>query len=174
MERAILTLACGTGSPDSRLYVCSVERDRRRITEATAVAAVLSGVPSTLYALLAGGTLRAAMVYVGDATSAAGTLLPPGRRGLIRGAIVHLGMSAACGEALARVLPRRRSITWGAAAGLAIGIVNVGLIGRRFPAIRSLRLMPQLADHVAFGTLFAAVVDRPAASPPAPEASPRA
>lgn len=140
-----------------------MQRDRRRITEATAVAAILSGVPSTLDALLAGGTIRAASVYVRDATRAAGTLLPPGRPGLIRGAIVHVGISAACGEVLARTLPRRRSIAYGAVAGLAIGVVNVGLIGRRFPAIRSLALMPQLADHVAFGTLFAAVADRPAA-----------
>lgn len=138
-----------------------MERDRRRVTEATVAAATLSGVPSALHALVAGGTVRAAGVYVRDATCAAGTLLPPGRRGVVRGAIVHVGISAACGEALARTLPRRRSIAWGAAAGLAIGVVNVGLIGRLFPAIKSLPLMPQLADHVAFGTVFAAVVDRP-------------
>ena len=96
-----------------------------------------------------------------DATSAAGTLLPPGRRGLIRGAIVHVGISVACGEVLARSLPRRWSIAWGAVAGLAIGVVNVGVIGRRFPAISALPLAPQLADHVVFGTLFAVVVDRP-------------
>lgn len=128
--------------------------------EATAVAATLSGVPSTLHALLAGGTIRAASSYVHEATCAAGTLLPPGRRGFTRGAIVHVGISTACGEVLARTLPRRRSIAWGAAAGLAIGVINVGVIGRRFPAINSLPLMPQLADHVAFGTLFAVVVDR--------------
>lgn len=138
-----------------------MERDRRRVTEATAVAAILSGVPSTLHALLAGGTVRAAGVYVHDATCAAGTLLPPGRRGFTRGAIVHVGISIACAEVLARTLPRRRSIAWGAAAGLAIGVVNVGLIARRFPAINSLPVMPQIADNVAFGTLFAVVVDRP-------------
>jgi hypothetical protein len=121
---------------------------------ATAVAAILSGVPSTLHPLLAG-------VYVHDATCAAGTLLPPGRRGFTRGAIVHVGISVACGEVLARTLPRRRSIAWGAAAGLAIGVVNVGLIGRRFSAINSLPVMPQIADNVAFRTLFAVVVDRP-------------
>ena len=46
------------------------------------------------------------------------------------------------------------------AAGLAMGVVNVGLIGRLFPAIRALPLIPQLADHIAFGTLFALVADR--------------
>lgn len=79
----------------------------------------------------------------------------------MRGAIVHVAISAACGEVLARTLPRRSSIAWGAGAGLAIGVVNVCLIGRLFPAINSLPLVPQLADHVAFGTLFAVLVDRP-------------
>jgi hypothetical protein len=78
----------------------------------------------------------------------------------MRGAIVHLGISVAFGEGLARTLPRRRSVVWGATAGLAIGVINVGVIGRRFPAISALPLIPQLADNVAFGVLFAAVADR--------------
>ncbi len=65
-----------------------------------------------------------------------------------------------CGEGLARALPETHSVGWGAAAGLAIGVVNVGVIGRRFPAIRALPLMPQLADNVAFGVVFAVLVDR--------------
>ena len=135
-------------------------RDRRRVTEATAAAAVLSGAPSTLHALLTAGSVRAAGAYVYDTTRAVGTLVPPGRPGLVRGAIVHVGISTACAEALARILPRRRSPAWGAAAGLAIGVVNVGVIGRLFPAIRALPLLPQLADHVAFGVVFAVVADR--------------
>ena len=47
-----------------------------------------------------------------------------------------------------------------AGAGLAMGVINVGVIGRRFPAIAALPLLPQLADNVAFGVLFAVVVDR--------------
>jgi len=143
-----------------RRYVWAMPHDRRSVTEATVVAATFSGVPSTLHALVTGGGVRAAAAYVRDATRAAGTLLPPGRPGIARGAIVHIVMSAACAELLARTLPRRRSVLSGAAAGLAIGIVNVGLIGRLFPAIRALPLLPQLADHVAFGALFAAVADR--------------
>ena len=100
------------------------------------------------------------VAYVRDATCAIGTLVPPGRPGFIRGAIVHLGISAACGEALARALPEHNSVGWGAAAGFAIGVVNVGVIGRRFPAIRALPLVPQLADNTAFGLVFAFVVDR--------------
>jgi hypothetical protein len=135
-------------------------RDRRRVSEATAAAAVLSGAPSTLNALLTEGSVHAAAAYVYDATRSIGTLVPPGRPGLARGAIIHAAISATCGELLARTLPARRSAAWGAGAGLAIGVVNVGLIGRRFPAIRALPLIPQLADHVAFGVVFALVVDR--------------
>lgn len=71
-----------------------------------------------------------------------------------------MAISAVCGELLARVLPKERSVGWGAVAGLLIGVVNVGVIGRRFPAIRALPLGPQLADNVAFGVVFALVVDR--------------
>ena len=45
------------------------------------------------------------VAYVRDATCAIGTLVPPFRPGFIRGAIVHIGISAACGEVLARALP---------------------------------------------------------------------
>lgn len=105
-------------------------------------------------------TLRAVVVYVGEATRAAGTLIPLGRHQLARGAIVHLGISVICGEALARTLPERNSVIWGAAAGLSIGLVNIGVVGQRFPAIGALPLIPQLADHVAFGAVFAFIVDQ--------------
>lgn len=136
-------------------------RDRCRIMQATAVAATLSGAPlSTLDAFRRHRELRSMVAYVRDATCAVGTLVPPGRPGFIRGAIVHLGISVVCGEGLARALPERNSVSWGAAAGLAIGVVNVGVIGRRFPAIRTLPLVPQLADNLAFGAVFAFIVDR--------------
>ncbi len=95
-----------------------------------------------------------------DATRAVAFLIPFGRHPFARGAIVHLGISVICGEALARTLPERHSVGWGAAAGLAIGVVNVGVIGRRFAAIRALALIPQLADNMAFGAVFALIVDR--------------
>jgi hypothetical protein len=98
--------------------------------------------------------------YVRDATGAVGTLVPPGRPGFIRGALAHVGISVLCGEGLARALPQTRSAVWGAGAGFAIGLINVVIIGRRFPAIAQLPLVPQLADNVAFGMLFALVVDR--------------
>jgi hypothetical protein len=133
---------------------------RRRVLEATAVAAVLSGAPSTLISLRRHGAVRPAVTDLLAATRAAGTLLPPGRPGLMRGAVAHAGVSVLCGELLARTLPERRSLLPGAGAGLGIGIVNLVVIGRRFPQIRELPLAPQLADNVAFGLVFAAVADR--------------
>ena len=134
--------------------------DRRRVMEASLLAATLSGLPSTLHAIVRERSLRSGAVYVYDATRAVGTLVPPGRPGFARGAVVHVAISVACGEALARTLPRDHSVAWGAAAGFVIGVINVGVIGRSFPAIRGLPLVPQLADNVMFGTVFAMVLDR--------------
>ena len=135
-------------------------RDRRRILQATAAAAILSGTPSTLDALRRDRSLDAGVTHVRDATEAVATLLPAGRHPFARGAVIHLGISILCGEALARALPRRHSVEFGAAAGLLIGLINIGVIGRRFAAIRALGFIPQLADNVAFGIVFAFVVDR--------------
>jgi hypothetical protein len=128
--------------------------------QATAVSAILSGAPSTLDAFRQQRNLGAVVAHVREATCAIGTLVPPGRPNFIRGFVVHLGISMLCGEGLARALPETRSARWGAAAGLTIGVVNIGVIGRRFPAIKALPFAPQLADHVAFGIVFALLVDR--------------
>jgi hypothetical protein len=128
--------------------------------QATAVAAALSGAPSTLEAFRRQRDFRSVMTGVWDATCAVGTLVPPGRPDFIRGALLHVGISVLCGEGLARTVPELHSVIWGAGAGLAIGVINVGVIGRRFPAIAALPLVPQVADNVAFGALFALVVDR--------------
>ncbi len=134
--------------------------DRRAVMEATVLASALSGAPSTLHALIKRRSVRAAAVYVYDATRAVGTLVPPGRPGFGRGIVVHLAISMVCGEAFARTLPRDHPAEWGATAGFVIGVVNVGVIGRSFPAIRALPLVPQLADNVMFGTVFAATLAR--------------
>jgi len=133
---------------------------RRPFIEATLLAATLSGLPSTLYAFVKQRSLRSAAVSAYDATRAAGTLLPPGRPGFGRGVVAHLAISMLCAETLARTLPRDHRAEWGAAAGLAIGVVNVGVIGKSFPAISDLPLVPQLADNVMFGGVFGALLDR--------------
>jgi hypothetical protein len=135
-------------------------RDRRLVIEATLLAATFSGLPSTLHTLIKQRSLRSAAVYVRDTTRAVGTLVPPGRPGFGRGVAVHLALSMLCGETLARTLPGDHSVEWGAAAGALIGVINVGVIGRSFPAISRLPLVPQLADNVMFGAVFGLVLDR--------------
>jgi hypothetical protein len=135
-------------------------RERRRVIEGTAAAALLSALPSALISLRRHRSMLDAAGDLLDATRAAGTLLPPGREGLVAGTVAHFAISAGCGELLARTLPQSRSVIWGAGGGLAIGVVNLVVIGRRFPRIRALPLAPQLADNVAFGIVFALVADR--------------
>ena len=123
---------------------------------AGAVAAVLSGVPSTVHALASGRDPL-------EATLAAGTILRPGEtrpeRLLAAAVPVHLALSLGWGVVLARVLPRRPSLAAGAAAGLAIAALDLGLAGgRRLPRIRALPLGAQVADHVAYGIVVAAVL----------------
>jgi len=43
----------------------------------------------------------------------------------------------------------------GALAGLAIAVIDLGVVGRRFPRVRVLPLGPQLADHAAYGAIAA-------------------
>jgi hypothetical protein len=121
------------------------------------VAGALSGAPSTVYAV---ATRRSPF----DALRAAGTLLladdaPPGAQAAA-GVIAHVAISLGWGVVLAVVLPRRRAVAWGALAGLAIAGLDLGVLGRRRPQIRALPLLPQVADHVAYGALVGAVLSR--------------
>ena len=135
-------------------------RERQRVTEAIVGASLLSAAPSAVLSYRRHRALGPVVADLLEATRAVGTLLPARRPGLLRGALVHLGVSAICGELLAHTLPQRHAVVWGAGGGLAIGVVNLALIGRRFPQIRALPLAPQLADNVAFGVVFALIVDR--------------
>lgn len=121
------------------------------------MAAVLSGLPSTLHALATGGDLF-------EPTRAAGSILWPGERADARllpaAALVHGALSLGWGTALALSLPRRCEVLGGAAAGLAIAALDLGLIGRRFPRVEALPLGPQVADHIAFGAVAGAVLAR--------------
>ena len=138
-------------------------RDQRRVLQAALVAAVLSGGPSTTWALARRGP-RAAAVAGLEATRAVGVLVPwppPARPGLVRGTLAHLAVSIAVGQLLGATLPRGRSPAWGGLSGLAIGWLNLAVIApRRYPELAGLPLGPQLADNAAFGVVFAAVADR--------------
>lgn len=120
-----------------------------------AVAAVVSGVPSTLHALASG---RSPL----EAARAAGTLVladdAPSWRLLAAAGPVHVALSLGWGAVLGVALPRRHPVAAGAAAGLAIAALDLGVVGRRFPRIRALRGLPQVADHLAYGAAVGFVV----------------
>jgi hypothetical protein len=123
---------------------------------AGAVAALPSGLPSTLHAFLTGRDPL-------EATTAAGSILLAREERtpvLVAAAVpVHLALSLGWGVVLARML-RRPTVPRGIAAGLAIAALDLGVIGRRFPRVRALPLAPQLADHVVYGAVAAAVLQR--------------
>jgi hypothetical protein len=124
---------------------------------AGAVAAVLSGAPSTLHAF----ATRASPF---EATLAAGTLLlPRERRPLVLALAalpLHLALSLGWAVLLAAVLPRRRTVAYATLAGLAIAALDLGVVGRRMPRIRALAPLPQVLDHVAYGATVGAVLSR--------------
>jgi hypothetical protein len=119
------------------------------------IGAILSGAPSTAYALLT----RADPL---EAAAAAGTLLIPRetrRLPLLAAAVpAHAAISLGWGVVLAAVLPRGRTVAWGALAGLGIAALDLGLVARRYPRIRALPVLPQVADHVAYGITVAIVL----------------
>src|SRR4051794_11486792 len=104
------------------------------------VAAVVSGVPSTAWAVAHRRDVLAA-------ARAAGSLVLPSERRtvplLVAAVPVHLALSLGWAGALARTLPRERELTSGAAAGLAIAALDLGVIGRRLAPIRELEQLPQ-------------------------------
>ena len=125
---------------------------------AGAVAGALSGVPSTVHAVATGRSPF-------DALQAAGTLLladdAPSSAQAAAGVVAHSAISLGWGVVLAVALPRRRTVAWGALAGLGIAGLDLGVLGRRrWPRIRALPTLPQVADHVTFGALVGAVVSR--------------
>ena len=119
------------------------------------VAALLSGLPSTLHAMSTGGDPL-------EASRAAGTLLirneTRSRRLLAAAALVHGILSLGWSLVLARTLPARRTAAAGGLAGAAIAALDLGLVGRHHPRIRRLPLLPQVADHVSYGVVVGAVL----------------
>ncbi|MFI9007561.1 hypothetical protein ACIGNX_10060 [Actinosynnema sp. NPDC053489] len=121
-----------------------------RAVRAWPVAAVASGAPSTVHALLTGGDVL-------RSTRAAATVA--GGAGVIRGALVHLGVSALW-TGVAAAVDRRwpLGVGRGAVAGAVVAVVDPGVVARWFPAVRRLPQAAQWADHVAFGALVGAVL----------------
>jgi hypothetical protein len=121
------------------------------------VAAATSGIPSTTWTLVRGGDLMQ------GARAAGSIVLPRESRSvplLVAAAPVHLALSVGWAIVLGAVLPRRREPLYGMAGGLAIAALDLGLIGRRMPAIRALEQPPQWLDHLAYGLTVGVVLQR--------------
>jgi hypothetical protein len=119
------------------------------------VAAVVSGVPSTLVTLARGEDLL-------ESGRAAGSILlgerAPAPLLLAAALPVHLGLSVGWAHVLAATVPRGRELPGCALGGLAIAALDLVVIGRRFPRGRTLPQGRQWADHLAFGLAVGAVL----------------
>ena len=127
----------------------------RTAARAGVTAGLLSGIPSTAVCVVRGRDPL-------ESTAAAGAMLLPHeqRQGVLvaAGIPVHAAISLAWATVLTALLPARRTLWWGAAAGLAIGALDLGPLARPFPRIQALPRGPQIADHIAFGAIVGACV----------------
>jgi hypothetical protein len=116
-----------------------------RVLAAGLAGAVLSGAPSTAVALWRGEDVL-------DGARAAGRIVLPHETRtpvLLAAAVpVHVGLSVGWAAVLDAIDagPLR-----GLAAGMGIAALDLGVIGRRIPAIRALPQPRQWADHAAYG-----------------------
>jgi hypothetical protein len=119
-------------------------------------AAVLSGIPSTVHAWWTGADVL-------EATRAAGAMLIPAQSSDVAlfaaATVVHGSISLFWAAVLVWLLPRRHIFVGSLAALAAIAVLDLRIIGRLFPEIYALPFWPQFADHLAFGAVFAAVLD---------------
>ena len=121
-------------------------------------ATLLSGIPSTVWALVQGGDAAAA-------TRAAGAMLLPHETRfaylLAAAAVVHPLVSLFWAAVLWYLLPRRQLVFSALAASVAIALIDLRLIAPAFfPAVAALDFWPQLADHLMWGATFGAVLTR--------------
>ena len=118
-------------------------------------AGIVGGIPSTLHSLATGQPVLRTL-------AAAGNVVAPTRspRRLLMGAGVgtHAGISAGWGIVLAATLPRKRTLAWGLCAGAAIAALDLGVVGRVRPLVRGLPQLPQVADHLVYGLVAAALI----------------
>jgi hypothetical protein len=124
-------------------------RAKRDLFYAWLLATLLSGVPSTLYALMTGGDPA-------EATRAAGAMLLRSETSFeklfLAAAIVHAGVSFFWATALWRALPYHYTTLWALVASVAIALLDLRLIAPAFfPEVAALAFWPQLADHLMWG-----------------------
>jgi hypothetical protein len=110
--------------------------------------AACSAIPSTVWSLVRGDDVL-------EGGRAAGAMLLPNERRtavlLAVAAPVHLAISIGWAAVMAIGLPRDREPAWGVVGAMAIATLDLALIGRRIPSIRTLPQGRQWADHAAYG-----------------------
>lgn len=132
----------------------------RHVLCAWVAASVLSGLPSTLYALVSGGdvmeaTRAAAQMILPAGGAQDGSLLAV----LVAAGVVHGSISLFWAMLLAQVLPRHGVTPWAVAASAGIALLDLGLIAPAlFPAVAALAFLPQLADHLMWGACYGATL----------------
>ena len=119
-------------------------------------ATLLSGIPSTLYAL---ATARDVMAP----TLAAGAMLLPNETSTLKlvlaAAIVHPAVSLFWAAILAFLLPAHRTMLWAIVAAAAIALLDLGVIAPAFfPRVAELDFWPQFADHLMWGATLGLVL----------------
>ena len=119
------------------------------LARAWLAATLLSGLPSTAWALATGGD-------VAEATRAAGAMLLPHETSTAKlvaaAALVHPAVSLFWALPLWRWLPRRATLEWALLAAVLIALLDLKLIAPLFfPQVAALDFWPQLADHLMWG-----------------------
>jgi len=130
----------------------SGRRTFAELVRAWLAATLLSGLPSTAWALATGGDIS-------EATRAAGAMLLPGETSLAKlagaAALVHCTVSLFWALPLWRWLPRQATLEWALLAAVLIALVDLKLIAPLFfPQVAALDFWPQLADHLMWGAAF--------------------
>lgn len=92
-----------------------------------------------------------------EAVLAAGAVVLPRETSRVKLAAAAVPVHLALSLGWTLVLDRAgvRTARGGALAGLAIGVLDLGIAAQAFPRVRALPLGPQLADHAAFGAIAA-------------------
>jgi hypothetical protein len=127
-------------------------RTKRQLLYAWLLATLLSGIPSTLDALISGGDPT-------EATRAAGAMLLPSETRFpvlfAAAALVHSSVSFFWAVLLWFALPKRHTTLWVLLASMAIAFLDLRIIAPAFfPEIAALAFWPQFADHLAWGASY--------------------
>jgi hypothetical protein len=142
--RASLGYSFPLGNIDIRRCHEVTMRTKRELLYGWLLATLLSGIPSTLYALL---TASDAL----EATRAAGAMINrPGS--IAAAALVHSSVSLFWATVLWLLLPYRRTALWALLASMGIALLDLRVIAPAFfPEVAALAFWPQLADHLMWG-----------------------